>query len=174
MSSREDLVQRIRDWLKLVLSWPDAQVVMSEDEETAAARTEGPYVTVDLVADDSPMSTPYVRTTNEDAGGGAVWQYHSLQRVGQLSLEFFRPGAADFAMAIELSMGRDDVNEVLGDDTNVAMAGGVADQPVLRSTEREPAASLGFVVEWVDSTRVAVDPANGIEVELDATEGVEE
>ncbi len=164
-------IQEIREWLKLVLSWTDEQVIQDEDPEAAAPRPSVTnYVTVSIDSDDSPMSSPYIVTSDEDAGGGQVWQYHSLQRSGQLSMAFFGDGSADYARAIELSMAQERVLAVLGDDINVVMAGGVADQPILRSTEREPAATLGFQIDWVDSTRVAVDPAEGIEVEVTGSE----
>jgi hypothetical protein len=156
----------IRQWFELVTG---LVVIYEDDPEPAAPRPdESTYITIGWTTDDSPMATPYEHTSDEDDGASGVKTYRSLVREAQLGVEIFGPGAMDFGRAIELSVGRPDVLDLFLADPlvpSVQKTGQITDQPVLRSTTREPDATLTFTVGWTDSEVIETTPVETFEID---------
>lgn len=159
----------VRGWIAAVTG---LLVIEENDPEPAAPRPGLTYAAIGWRSDVSTMSTPYEETTDTPfdplVPAGNVGQYRALLRSRVLAVEVFGPGAADYVFAIELSLGGPAYCELLAaGDIAVHKGGQVSDEPVLRSTEREPDCSTTLTVGWTDSEIVSTNWAETIVPEID-------
>ena len=148
-----DPLSIFRQWIEQVTS---LKVIYADDPEPAAPRPNADptvlsYAAIDIQEDKSAYGTTFERTTNEGAHGK---KYRSTVRAGLLAVEFYGPGAADYARSLTLMKGAQATRDLLATWGDVAMGaiGSMSDEPVLRSASREPDASMTIEIRWTDST----------------------
>ena len=161
----------LRQWIVNVTG---LQVIFADDDEPAAPRpTANPavltYAAIGIDSDQSEYSTAHQVT---EKVGSVVTQYRSQVRSGTLSVEFYGPGADDYARALDLSRCHQATNDLLATwgDVSLGASSQVADTPRLRSAEREPGASIAIEITWVDTlatvlTQYAESAVSTVDVE---------
>lgn len=145
----------IKSWVELVTS---LKVIYDGDPEPSAPSPNmesgvNTYAAINFVSDGSGYGTTYEETSVDAGTGTKVKQYRSKTRRGDLDVALYGPGADDYCRALDLSLGRPDVIALLdaAGDFAIDAPADVSDEPIIRSATREPAASIQFAVQWVDS-----------------------
>jgi hypothetical protein len=166
MSAPKDIC---RQWIQLVTSLP---VTYADDPEPSAPRrnVDGSvetYVAM-LFEDDKSEYADQVEHTSDEEGDvdrAKVKMYRSESTEGQLTVDVYGPGATDYARALRLSTGRPDVLALLeaAGDFSIKRPSAVSDVPQLLDSTREPAASISFFVQWVESEVFETDAVDSAE-----------
>jgi hypothetical protein len=164
----------IKDWVELVTS---LKVIYDGDPEPSAPSPNvedgvNTYAAINFLSDGSGFGTTYEATTDEDAGGDKFKQYRSKARIADLDIAVYGPGAADYCRALDLSLGRPDVINLLVDagDFAIDKPTEVDEEPIIRSATREPDAAVQFVVQWVDSEIYETEAVETFDVDVTVTE----
>lgn len=165
-----------RQWIRLVTNLP---VIFADDEEPTAPRRNvdehvETYVAMLFEEDKSDYADPTEHTSDEpgDTDPTKAKMYRGETTEGQLMVDVYGPGATDYARALRLSRGRPDVLELLAaaGDFAIKRPSAVSDVPQLLDTTREPAASVSFFVQWVETEVFETDYAATVETTVEVTE----
>lgn len=159
----------MRSWIVLVTN---LDVILDDDPEPGAPRPNvktgtTSYAAIGFDDDQTATSTPYEDMTDT---AGTVdptkfdMDFSEVTR-GTLNVEFYGPGATDYARALRLSITRPDVIDLLNlaGDFAIIKASEVSNEPILRSATREPHASIQFDVEWVESDTFEIEAVASVD-----------
>lgn len=166
----------MKSWVELVTG---LTVIYDGDPEPSAPSplvdsATFTYAAINFTTDESPLATAYEVLT--DTAGTTdptkFDQIRSLQRRGELDVALYGPGADDYCRALELSMGRNDVQLLLDAAGDFALntPSVVSDEPILRSATREPAASIQFTVSWIETETFELEAVATIDTTIDVDE----
>ncbi len=164
----------IKSWVELVTS---LKVIYDGDPEPSAPRPKVEsgvftYAAIMFIDDESGYATTYENTSDTVAPDNKVVMYRSKNRSGQLDVALYGPGADDYCRALDLSLGRPDVNLLLdtAGDFAIDAPQPVTDEPIIRSATREPSASIQFTVKWVDAETYDTEAVEEVSVTVDIDE----
>ncbi len=183
ITSIDTVYEALIAWIRQVTS---LKVIRADDPESAAPRPNADgstdaYASIKVDRSAPTSSTAYEELVEGDPAG--TYDRHLSQvRDGTLLIELYGPGAEDYAFALDLS--RDDPNMITlinsYGDISLGAVSDTADDPILRSAEREPNASLSVNVQWthakvLDDQPVVEDIDSTAKVtDVDGTELVED
>lgn len=166
----------MKSWVELVTG---LTVIYDGDPEPSAPSplvdsATFTYAAINFTTDESPLSTA-VEVLTDTPGTVDPTKYdqiRSLVRRGELDVALYGPGAADYCRALELSIGRQDVFSLLdaAGDFAINLPTAVNDEPILRSATREPAASVQFTIEWIETETYELEAVASIDTTVDVEE----
>lgn len=172
--SQSTVMGVFRQVIELIL--PGLEIIYSGDDQADAPRPNvdpavASYAAFEIQDDSSYFATAYEETTDTAAPDNKYVQNRSMPTEGTLAIEFYGPGAIDYARTLRLAHGRADVLALLSGigDYTIEQPSQVTRDPVLRSATREPGASLTFVVRWVDSETYDVEAVEQIVTTVSVT-----
>jgi hypothetical protein len=169
-------LELIKSWVELVTN---LKVIYDGDPEPSAPSPKVEdgvftYAAINFLSDGSGYGTTYESTSDEVAtqDPDKVNQYRSKTRIADLDIALYGQGAADYCRALDLSLGRPDVIELLEDagDFAIDKPTEVDEEPIIRSATRDPDAAIQFVVQWVDSEIYETEAVETFEVDATVTE----
>lgn len=171
MSAPKDIC---RQWITLVTG---LKCIFADDPEPTAPRPNvksgvTTYASMLFEEDVSEYGEPGEHTSDEagDTDPTKVKQYRGETVEGQLLVDIYGPGATDYARALRLSRGRHDVLQLIdASGITIKRPSAVSDEPLLRDATREPAASISFFVQWVESEITEIEPVESTATTVEVT-----
>lgn len=137
---------------------PGLEVIYARDDQADAPRPNADesvsaYAAFEIQEDSAYFATANEHTTDTPAAGSKYVQNRYLPTQGTLAVEFYGPGAWDYAHDLRMAHDRADVLTLLSSlgDYTFDQPGQITDDPVIRSATREPGASITFQIRWMDT-----------------------